>query len=269
MAASPEQEEHGIRGWLAHRKAENEREQDRDDQYHAALARLRAGDDSPQTLAELRQVADRRWQKDAHATLLAYSERLLADDVLSRDEEARWEEVCDALGVGSAELAAPEFRALVGRVSIAEINDGRLPELEPGTSHLITKRGETVHLETGAALLKEVMDREFRGGSQGVSIPIGLGVRYRTNAFRGRSVVVGSHLALADEGPIIVSSKRIVFMGARKTMDTAYSKLAGIDAFTDGIRIHASNRQTAPLFKVGIGGEVVAATIQAAAQRAM
>lgn len=262
------QEEHGLRGWFAHRKQEHERDQARDAQYRAALARLRGGDDSPQTLAELRKLADRRSQKEAREALLAYSERLLVDDVLSRDEETHWEEVCDALGC-TAELAAPEFRELTARVSIAELNDGRLPELAPGKSHLIAKRGEIVHLETGAALMKEVMDREFRGGSQGVSIPIGLGVRYRTSAFRGRSVVVGSHLALADEGPIIVSSKRIVFMGARKTIETPYSKLAGIDVFTDGIRIHASNRQTTPLFKVGIGGEVVAATIQAAAQRAM
>lgn len=58
-------------------------------------------------------------------------------------------------------------------------------------------------------------------------------------------------------------------MGTRKTIETPYSKLAGIDMFTGGVRIHASNRQTARLLKVGIGGEVIAATIQAAAQCAM
>lgn len=265
---SPEHEEHGLRGWLAHRKEEHEREDARDAQYRAALARLRGGDDSPEMLAELRGLADRRSKTMAREALTAYSERLLVDDVLSHDEETHWEEVCDALGCTS-ELAEPEFRALTARIWIAEINDGRLPELAPGQSHLLLKRGETVHLETGAALVKEVVDREFRGGSQGLSIPLGHGLRYRTSAFRGKSVVVGSHLAVVDEGPIVVSSSRIVFMGARRTMETPYSKLAGVDMFSDGVRIHASNRQTAQLFKVGIGGEVIAATIQAAAQRAM
>jgi hypothetical protein len=157
---------------------------------------------------------------------------------------------------------------MLGHLSIAKINDGRLDELDPGMSRLMPKREEKIHLETGAALMKEVIDREFRGGSHGVSIPIAKGVRHRTSSFRGRSVVIGSHLEPADDGAIIVTSTRVVFMGARKTIDTPYAKLTGLDAFTDGIRIHASNRQTAPLFRVGIDGQVVAATIQAAVQRA-
>ena len=94
-------------------------------------------------------------------------------------------------------------------------------------------------------------------------------MRYRTGAFRGKNVVVGTHLATADTGPIVISSTRIAFLGERKTIETLYTKLAGIDAYSDGIRIHASNRQTAPLFKVGIDGQVIAATVQAAAQRAI
>jgi hypothetical protein len=92
-------------------------------------------------------------------------------------------------------------------------------------------------------------------------------VRFRTGSFRGQSVVVGSHLAAADTGIISVSSKRVVFLGTRKTIDTPYAKLASLDAFSDGIRIHASNRQGAPLFRLPVGGQVVAAAIQAAAQR--
>ena len=268
MTAQASEGERGIRGWLANRKAEHEREHTEDAEYHAALAKLRGGDDSPDTLAELRRLADPRWQKEAHAALLAYSERLLADDVLSHDEETRWESVSDVLGVHTAEMATPEFLPLLARLSIAQINDGRLPELDPGMSHLMAKRGEIIHLETGATLMKEVVDREFRGGSQGVSIPMGHGVRFRTGGFHGKSVVVGTHLATADTGPIVVSSTRIVFLGGRKTIETPYTKLAGIDAFSDGIRIHASNRQTSPLFTVGIDGQVIAATIQAAAQRA-
>lgn len=45
-------------------------------------------------------------------------------------------------------------------------------------SSLIARQGEDVLLERPAALLKEVTEREFRGGSQGISIPLGKGVRY-------------------------------------------------------------------------------------------
>ena len=259
--------EGGVRGWLNRHRAEHDERKAEDERYRAALARLRGGDDSADTLAQLRALADPRRRDDAHAALLAFSDGLLADDLLSTTEEQRWQAVGDALGVMQADLNRPEFKGLLARMTIARINDGRLPELPAGEAHLMAKRGETVHLETGAALMKEVIDREFRGGSRGVSVPIAKGVRFRTGSFRGQSVVVGSHLEAADTGIISVSSMRVVFLGVRRTIDTPYAKLASLDAFSDGIRIHASNRQTAPLFKIPVGGEVVAAAIQAAAQR--
>jgi hypothetical protein len=259
--------EGGVRGWLNRRKTEHDQRRLEDERYRAALARLRGGDDSPETMAELRGLADPRHRSETHAALVAFSEGLLADDLLSTTEEARWQEVGDVLGVSQADLNRPEFKGLVARLTIARINDGRLPEVPAGQARLMAKRGEIVHLETAAALMKEVIDREFRGGSRGVSVPIAKGVRFRTGSFRGKSVVVGSHLEAADTGIISVSSKRVVFMGTRKTLDMPYTKLASLDAFSDGIRIHASNRQGAPLFRLPVGGEVVAATIQAAAQR--
>jgi hypothetical protein len=266
--ASPDvASEGGVRGWLNRRKAEHDQRKVEDDRYRDALAKVRGGDASAETLAELRGLADPRHRSDAHAALLAFSDGLLADDLLSTTEEERWQEVGDALGVTQADLNRPEFEGLLVRLTIARINDGRLPEVPAGQARLMAKRGEIVHLETGAALMKEVIEREFRGGSRGVSVPIAKGVRFRTGSFRGKSVVVGSHLEAADTGIISVSSKRVVFMGTRKTIDTAYAKLASLDAFSDGIRIHASNRQGAPLFKIPVGGQVVAAAIQAAAQR--
>ncbi len=117
-------------------------------------------------------------------------------------------------------------------------------------------------------MLKEVIDRVFRGGSRGVSIPIAKGIRYRTGSFRGKTVVVGSHLETADSGTLTVTSNRIVYTGTRKTLEVPYTKLAAIDGFTDGIRIHASNRQNAPLFKMApSNASIIAATISAAAQR--
>lgn len=260
-------DEGGVRGWLNRRKAEHDQHILEDERYRAALAKLRGGDDSSETLAELRGLADPRHRSEAHSALLAFSDQLLADDLLSTTEEARWQEVGDVLGVAQADLNRPEFKGLLAHLTIARINDGRLPEVPAGQARLMAKRGEIVHLETGAALMKEVIDREFRGGSRGVSVPIAKGVRFRTGSFRGKSVVVGSHLEAADTGIISVSSKRVVFMGTRKTIDTPYVKLASLEAFSDGIRIHASNRQGAPLFRLPVGGAVVAAAIQAAAQR--
>ena len=52
---------------------------------------------------------------------------------------------------------------------------------------LILKKHESALWNEPAALLKEVTDRQFRGGSQGVSIPIGGGARYHVGAVRNRA----------------------------------------------------------------------------------
>jgi hypothetical protein len=64
---------------------------------------------------------------------------------------------------------------------------------------LILKKDETPLLDTPVNLLKEVTDREYVGGSQGVSIPLGGRVRYRVGAMRGHMVTIGSHWAVADQ----------------------------------------------------------------------
>jgi len=56
-------------------------------------------------------------------------------------------------------------------------------------------------------------------------------------------------LQVADIGVLAVTSQRIAYMG-NKTIEMKYDKLMTIDVFSDGVRVHVSNRQNAPLFKV-------------------
>jgi hypothetical protein len=193
--------------------------------------------------------------------LARYALTATADDLLSEEEEARLQSLASALDV-----TYDQFRQTSGmgeRLVITAANAGRLPVY--ASTSLMTKPGEVVHLEWPASLMKEVTLREFRAGYQGFSFPIGkTGIRYRVGGARGHSVVVGTQLQLADTGPLVVSSIRSVFLGARKTMEMPHAKLLGLDVFTDGVRFHLSNRQNAPLFQVP-NGEVVAAIVNAAA----
>ena len=117
--------------------------------------------------------------------------------------------------------------------------------------------------------MKEVVQREWRSGSSGVSFRIAKGVRYRVGQTRGRSVVVGTELQVEDSGVLAVSSQRLAYLGSRKTLEVPYAKLMNVEVFTDGLVVHASNRQRAPLFRFGenMMGDVVAATLSAAVQR--
>jgi len=80
--------------------------------------------------------------------------------------------------------------------------------------------------------------------------------------------VVGTELVAEDSGVLALSSQRAVYMGSKNSMEIPYAKLLNIDVFTAGVRLHASNRQRAPLFKMEEGmGNVVAATLNTAVQR--
>jgi hypothetical protein len=190
----------------------------------------------------------------------------LADDILTEAEEAQLFAWAEAQGITQKDWQS-RFRDLLDRMLIASVNDGRIPDMT-SQAQIMLKPGEKVHHMDAASLMKEVTLREFRGGSRGVSIPIVKGVRYRTGSFRGKSVVVGTELQVADQGGLWITSLRAVFAGQRKTLDLPYAKLANLNVFTDGISFNMTNRQTVPLFRVP-SGQVVAAIINAAAQRAM
>ena len=140
---------------------------------------------------------------------------------------------------------------------------------------LMARKGEVVHLEWPAALMKEVALHEYRGGYSGFSFPIGkTGIRYKVGGFRGHSVEAGTRLDVVDMGTLSITSKRVVYMGSKKTMDMPYAKLVNLTLYPDAVQFHLSNRVNAPLFKVAdsttriSGPDAVAAVVNAAVQRA-
>jgi hypothetical protein len=190
-------------------------------------------------------------------------ETVLADDLVTQVEEDRLSALQTVIGPES--ITAQGLGAdLLGRFLIARINDGRLPEL--AVPKILLKKGERAHLEVQANLMKEVVERETRGSYSGWSFRVAKGVRFSTGGYRGRSVVVGTHLAVADQGSLTLTSMRAVFCGLRKTVELPYSKLLSVNVFNDGIQFQMSNRQSAPLFRVP-DGRVAAAVVNAAYQK--
>lgn len=192
--------------------------------------------------------------------LVEYADRILDDDILSEDEESAFLEFATSLGIPTLS----KYPAILNRLMVARVNDGRLPVLSPTDAHIICKAGEVVHIEASASMLKEVAVREWRGS--GFSFPIVKGVRYRTS--RGRMQQVGTSIAVVDTGVLSVTSSRVVFTGRAKTQECLYSKLVNLTVYDDGLGIAVSNRQNVSTYRVSnTTGEVVAAVINAALQK--
>ena len=97
---------------------------------------------------------------------------------------------------------------------------------EPDDHSLTQKKGELV-LWTGNAIY-QVAGRTpstFSGGSQGVSIPIVAGIRYRVGSFKGR-MIPGVEMQMdKDQGMVKLTNQRLIFAGPIATTEWAFSKL--------------------------------------------
>jgi hypothetical protein len=117
---------------------------------------------------------------------------------------------------------------------------------EPDDHSLAQKKGELV-LWTGQGVY-QVAGRTpstFRGGSQGVSIPLVAGIRYRVGSFKGR-MTPGVEMQMdKDQGMVKLTNQRLIFAGPIATTEWAFAKL--LSTFSNPERtdfiLGVSNRQ--------------------------
>ena len=97
---------------------------------------------------------------------------------------------------------------------------------EPDDHSLAQKKGELV-LWTGQGVY-QVAGRTpstFRGGSQGVSIPIVAGIRYRVGSFKGQ-MTPGVEMQMdKDVGMVKLTNQRLIFAGPIATTEWTFAKL--------------------------------------------
>jgi hypothetical protein len=212
------------------------------EEYQARVERLIATTGSPDAsqsrpLPELRDATALSPQELERLHVEAMSKLVsaaVADDTLTIEENKHLEAVLVALDL-TWDAFGSANPALLEQAFVSSINGGMLPEV--ASPHILAKKGEVVHYECPANLMKEVGVRQYQGGYSGFSFPIGkTGIRYRVGATKGHSVQVGTQLQVADSGLLSITNKRVVYTGSRKTVDMPYSRLINLTAYSDGIQ---------------------------------
>jgi hypothetical protein len=193
--------------------------------------------------------------------LTEYANKVLADDILTEDEQHQFLEFAETIGVN-----LNQYPAILNRIVIANANAGRFPQAVT-PFHIMCKPGEEVYLEAQSSLLKEVADRQWQGGSSGFSFRIAKGVRYRVGNTRGHMQQVGTKLIVKDTGILSVTSTRLVFSGSSTTQESQYSKIVNLTVFNDGLAVAVSKGQdTVTRSYSTSAAEMIAAVINAAMQ---
>ena len=110
-------------------------------------------------------------------------------------------------------------------------------------SPLILKRGEQAYLAVSATLARQQTRRQWVGGSQGFSFPIGhTGIRYRVGSFHGHPIEQQSLVKL-DAGTLVVTNQRIAFIGKVKSTSTAIVKLLHVECYSDAVAVFQEGRE--------------------------
>ena len=117
---------------------------------------------------------------------------------------------------------------------------------QPDDQSLVQKKGELV-LWTGQAIY-QVAGRTpstFSGGSQGVSIPLVAGIRFRVGSFKGQTIPGVEMQMDKDQGMVKLTNQRLIFAGPIATTEWAFAKL--LSTFSNPERtdfiLGVSNRQ--------------------------
>ncbi|MEK6938465.1 MAG: hypothetical protein AABX04_05450, partial [Nanoarchaeota archaeon] len=111
------------------------------------------------------------------------------------------------------------------------------------------KSGEKIFCGEKSNLYEPRAVREFHGGSRGVSMRVAKGMSVRVGNFRGKSE---SHdeLRVIDSGVLIVTNKRLIFIGPNRNSNIELKKLLHFNATSEGIMISLETRQKPQLFTV-------------------
>jgi hypothetical protein len=186
----------------------------------------RGGSPEHLELAETRQTDLPGWKRYAHHKLTMAEWTRVARGGIS-DQEQRDEDLADAL---------------------TALREGRIaPPAQGMDAPVILKAGEKLVFSLPGITL-----REPRAVSTGVyggpSIHIAKGVTIRTGAFQAQS---HEELKDIDQGTLVLTTKRLVFAGSKRSQESALAKLISVDAYSDAVAIRREGKEKTE-FYIGV-----------------
>lgn len=152
---------------------------------------------------------------------------------------------------------APEIEAWAQRqvqyYSLFALIESGAPLPIGSPTGLILQKNEVCHASLPAQLIEErVVSRNYAGGSQGVNLRIVKGVSYRVGQQKGK-MVSQSGLVPVSDGNFVITNKRLVFTGDRKSVSTPIEKLLDLHVFSDGLNFTATGNVKPVIIRLNSG----------------
>ena len=206
---------------------------------------------------------------------------VLDDHVLEADELRALYIFQNSQGITDRELEARGITQKIKQATLLRslFEDGAIPKAERprlgGNRERLpfnTMKSETVlWVFRNVDYLTEVVRKEFRAGSQGMSFRVAKGVYYRTGATRGRTVTSRS-MEVVDSGMMGVTTKHIYWAGQRgfgesQSFRIRLNRIVSLEAYRDGIGVMRDLQRAKPEGFSGFDGSFATNLIEIASYK--
>ncbi|UOK43654.1 MULTISPECIES: hypothetical protein [Flavobacterium] len=189
----------------------------------------------------------------------------LSDKKLSPKEETELNGILNDLQIDNRQISS-----IIPKKSLDELAFAKLLwSLDNGIFYSIPnapitlRKSEECYLGFSSKLMeRKIIHKGYSHTSQGVSIPIMKGVRYRVGS--GRSVPIKEEVTIKHPGNIFLTNLRIVFSSGSKSFEIPFSKLLTLNVYSDGIEFILNNKnfllqmnnKEVELFAVGMSSAI-------------
>lgn len=183
----------------------------------------------------------RQQQQDAYYEMLGQAgKNFLKNGLMSPSDQQKVDEYVSTLGLSLINLP-PSFKGThieeIGQSSIlSDLQAGRPPRYNIQAPIILAKGETALWCYNNVTMFQEKVRKEFVGSHSGFSFRIMKGVRYRTGGFKGHPVET-SFMENMGLGSLYVTNKNIIFMGQTRSIKVPYSKIIGINPYSDGMEV--------------------------------
>jgi len=131
---------------------------------------------------------------------------------------------------------------------LTNLTNGKINITSDGPSPVILKKNENLSLIMENISLQEPRAvRQTRAAYGGPTIRVAKGVSFRLGGASARSE---SHdeIRVIDQGKLVLTNKRLIFIGDKRTVNIDLKKIMAVQAYRDGIESQRENKQKPEYF---------------------
>ena len=184
------------------------------------------------------------WMKYGHQTLTENEWIRISEGGVSDEEQKKIDREAEILK--KQEIARQQEKDT--NDFLMGLENGSIPIRYNGQSPVILKKNETISLIMENIQLQEPRAvRQTHAAYGGPTIRVAKGVSFRMGGASARSE---SHdeIKVIDQGKFVLTNKRLIFMGTKRTVNIDLKKIVAIVPYKDGIESQRENKQKPEYF---------------------